>query len=171
LDGSQTYPWGGTNDPGTLPGFGRNSGDPVSVIGVNGYWYEGYISNPGGQGISVTTNNGANWSTYTVAPNPGSLADKNHLMVDKTSTSPFVNRVYATWTDFGGANNNDGVVRYSTNFGQNWSGSINVTQSISAGSHSQGVNVQTAGNGDVYFMMHGRVVKMRLVLLNLLMVV
>ncbi|NNL20578.1 MAG: T9SS type A sorting domain-containing protein [Ignavibacteriaceae bacterium] len=150
LDGSQTYPWNGTNDPGTLPGFGRNSGDPVSVIGVNGYWYEGYISNPGGQGISVTTDNGANWSTYTVAPNPGSLADKNHLMVDKTSTSPYVNRVYATWTDFGGANSNDGVVRYSTNFGQNWSGSINVTQTISAGSHSQGVNVQTAANGDVY---------------------
>jgi hypothetical protein len=47
-------------------------------------------------------------------------------------------------------NDNDGVVRYSTNFGSTWSASINVTQSIGAGSHSQGVNVQTAANGDVY---------------------
>ncbi len=51
-----------------------NSGDPASVIGVNGNFYENYITNPGGQGIAVSTNSGTNWTTHTVAPNPGSLS-------------------------------------------------------------------------------------------------
>ncbi len=132
------------------PPFGTNSGDPASVIGVNGNFYENYITNPGGQGIAVSTNSGTSWTTHTVAPNPGSLADKNHMMVDKTGSSPYVNRLYVSWTDFGGANNNDVVIRYSTNVGSTWSSSINLSGSLNAGSHSQGVNVQTASNGDVY---------------------
>jgi len=144
LDGAAS--WTGFDNPP----FGTNSGDPVSVIGVNGNFYENYIDNPGGQGIAVSTNSGTSWTTHTVAPNPGSLADKNHMMVDKTGGSPFVNRLYVSWTDFGGANNNDVVIRYSTNVGSSWSSSINLSGSLSAGSHSQGVNVQTASNGDVY---------------------
>jgi hypothetical protein len=147
-DGALT--WGGADNPGTLPGFGTNSGDPVSIIGLDGRFYENYISNPGGQGVSVSTNNGANWTTHTVAPNPGSLADKNHYMVDKTAGSPFLHRSYCTWTDFGGANNNQAVIRWSSNFGVNWSSSINLSSTLSPGSHAQGVNVQTAANGDVY---------------------
>lgn len=131
------------------PPFGTNSGDPVSVIGTNGYFYEGYINNSSGQGISVSTNSGTSWSSYTVAPNPGSLADKNHLMVDKHPGSPFENRVYAAWTDFGGTNNYDVVVRYSTNFGQTWSASINVSNALNS-YLNQGVNLQTGPNGEVY---------------------
>jgi len=144
LDGASN--WVGFDNPP----FGTNSGDPASVIGVNGNFYENYISNPGGQGIAVSTNSGTSWTTHTVAPNPGSLADKNHMMVDKTGSSPYVNRLYVSWTDFGGANNNDVVIRYSTNVGSSWSSSINLGGSLSAGSHTQGVNVQTASNGDVY---------------------
>ena len=144
LDGAAN--WVGFDNPP----FGVNSGDPVSVIGVNGNFYENYITNPGGQGIAVSTNSGTNWTTHTVAPNPGSLADKNHMMVDKTVSSPYVNRLYVSWTDFGGANNNDVVIRYSTNVGSSWSSSINLGGSLNAGSHTQGVNVQTATNGDVY---------------------
>ncbi|MBK9097715.1 MAG: exo-alpha-sialidase [bacterium] len=146
-DGSNS--WAGADDPGTLTGFGRNSGDPVSVIGLDGRWYENYISNSSGQGVSVSTNNGVSWSTYTVAPNPGSLADKNHFMVDKHPTSPYLHRAYCVWTDFGGANNYDAVVRYSTNFGQTWSTSINLSNSLSS-YLNQGANVQTGPNGEVY---------------------
>jgi len=144
LDGGQT--WGG----GDIPPFGSNSGDPASAIGNNGYFYENYINNSSGQGISVSTNNGATWSNHTVAPNPGSLADKNHMMVDKMPGSPYVDRIYVTWTDFGGANNNDVVLRYSSNDGVSWTTSRNLSTSLNAGSHSQGANVQTGPNGEVY---------------------
>jgi len=137
LDGTQT--WGG----GDIPPFGSNSGDPVSVIGNNGFFYENYINNPG---ISVSTDNGLTWSNHTVAPNPGGLADKNHMMVDKTAGSAFENRIYVAWTDFGGVNDQDVVLRYSTNDGATWSGSINLSNSLGVG-FSHGVNVQTSSNG------------------------
>jgi hypothetical protein len=143
LDGSSS--WTGFDQPP----FGSNSGDPVSVIGQDGKFYENYISGPGGQGVAVSTNNGVNWSTYTVAPNPGSLADKNHFMVDKTPSSPYLHRAYCVWTDFGGTNNYDAVVRYSTNFGQTWSSSINLSNGL-ASYLNQGANVQTGPNGEVY---------------------
>ena len=143
-NGSNT--WTGFNSPP----FGTNSGDPVSVIGTNGYMYEGYITNSSGQGISVSTNGGTTWTSYTVAPNPGSLADKNHLTVDKKVGSPYENRVYDAWTDFGGVNDNNIVIKYSTNFGQTWSSAVNVSSTLNAGSHNQGVNVQTGPNGEVY---------------------
>jgi hypothetical protein len=131
------------------PPFGGNQGDPANVIGANGFFYVGYINGSSGQGISVSTNNGTNWSNYTVAPNPGSLADKNHLMVDKVATSPYANRVYAAWTDFGGTNDYDVVFRYSTNNGANWSSSINLSNALSS-YLNQGVNIQTGPNGEVY---------------------
>lgn len=144
LDGWDT--WTGFDNPP----FGQNSGDPVSIIGVNGYFYENYISGPGGQGVARSTNNGSSWTTYTVAPNPGSLADKNHMMIDKKSGSPYENNLYCSWTDFGGTNDNDVVLRFSTNFGQNWSSpSINLSNSLNPGSHAQGTNVQTGPNGEI----------------------
>ena len=138
--------WTGFNSPP----FGTNRGDPVSVIGTNGYMYEGYISTSSGQGVSVSSNGGSSWSSYTVTPNPGTLADKNHMMVDKKVGSPYENRVYAGWTDFGGTNNNNIVIKYSTNFGQTWSTGVNISSSLNAGSHNQGVNIQTGPNGEVY---------------------
>jgi len=137
--------WSGTDQPSF-----SNSGDPANVIGTNGNFYIGFISNADGQGIARSTNNGSNWSVFTVAPNPGTLADKNHLGIDKKVGSPFENRLYSTWTDFGGANNNQAVIRYSTNFGETWSSSINLSSTLSPGSHAQGVNVQTGPNGEVY---------------------
>lgn len=144
-DGGATA-WTGFDNPP----FGGNSGDPAAVIGVDGKFYVGYIANNSGQGIAVSTNNGANWATYQVAPNPGTLADKNHLYIDKTPSSQFVNRVYSSWTDFGGTHNNHVVIRYSTNFGQTWSASINLSNTLSPGSHAQGVNINTGPNGEVY---------------------
>lgn len=137
--------WTGYDDPP----FGRNSGDPVSVIGLDGRFYENYINNSSGQSVSVSSNNGATWNTYVVAPNPGSLADKNHFMVDKKSDSPFLHRSYCAWTDFGGTNTYDVVFKYSSNFGQNWSSAINLSNSLSS-YLNQGVNIQTGPNGEVY---------------------
>lgn len=139
------------------PPFGRNSGDPASVISRSGNFYEGYIdggTNDGGNGIAVSTNNGTSWTKYVVGTIPSSsdLLDKNHLMVDKKQGSPYEGRVYAAWTEFvsTSANNNKIVVKYSTNNGQTWSSAKNVSAGVNAGSHDQGVNIQTGPNGEVY---------------------
>ena len=142
--------WGGNNNPTSLFGS-TNSGDPAAVIGANGNFYMGYINNASGQSVSVSTNNGSSWLSYTVAPNPGTLADKNHLMVDKQATSPYADRVYDVWSDLGGGvNDNQAVLKYSSDFGATWSGAVNLSGSLSPGSHAQGVNAQTGPNGEVY---------------------
>ncbi len=137
--------WGGSDNPP----FGANAGDPVSVISRTGTFYESYIPNSYGQSIAVSTNNGANWTAYSVAPNPGSLADKNHATVDNVPTSPYYGRVYVGWTDFGGVNNYKAVMRYSTNNGQTWSATIPITNGVTGYLH-QGVNLQVGPNGELY---------------------
>ena len=144
---------GGANWTGfDNPPFGGNSGDPVSVIGADGRFYENYINNSYGQSVATSTNNGVNWTNYTVAPNPGSVADKNHYMVDKSPTSPYLHRSYCAWTAFGGANDSEVELRYSTNFGQTWSSSINVSGTLTplGSAFAQGVNIQTGPNGELY---------------------
>ena len=136
------------------PPIGSNSGDPAAVIGPNGNFYIGYIRNGGGQGVSVSTNNGASWNNYVAASDPGSgnLLDKNHLWVDKHLTSPYVNRVYDAWTHFvtGSPSDNQVVLNYSTNNGVSWSSFVDLSASLSPGSHAQGVNISTGPNGEVY---------------------
>ncbi|MGQ9642968.1 MAG: hypothetical protein ACUVT3_03820, partial [Ignavibacterium sp.] len=146
---------GGNNWTGyDNPPIGSNSGDPAAVIGPNGYFYIGYIRNGGGQGVSVSTNNGTSWSNYVAAADPGSgdLLDKNHLWVDKKTSSPYVNRVYDAWTHFvaGSPSENQVVINYSTNNGVNWSSFVDLSSSLSPGSHAQGVNIATGPNGEVY---------------------
>ncbi|MBK9291548.1 MAG: T9SS type A sorting domain-containing protein [Bacteroidetes bacterium] len=129
---------------------GGNSGDPTTAIGRNGRWYINYISNPGGQGIAYSDNNGVSWTARTVSPNPGQLADKNHMWIDNSPSSLFGGNLYVAWSDFGGANNNQIVVSRSTNHGDTWSTRVSISNAVNAGSHNQGVNLQTGPNGEVY---------------------
>lgn len=146
--------WSGSDNPSPFFGTG-NSGDPAAVIGPNGNFYMGYIRNAGGQGVSVSTNNGNTWTSYTAGADPSGssdLLDKNHLWVDKKTGSPYINRVYDSWTHFvsGNVNNNQVVINFSSNNGANWSSFVNLSSSLSPGSHAQGVNINTGPNGDVY---------------------
>lgn len=129
---------------------GGNSGDPTTAIGRNGRWYINYITNPGGQGIAYSDNNGVSWTARTVGPNPGQLADKNHMWIDNSPSSLFGGNLYAAWSDFGGSNNNQIVVSRSTNHGDTWSTRVSISNAVNAGSHNQGVNLQTGPNGEVY---------------------
>lgn len=146
--------WQGWDDPP----FGRNSGDPVSVISHTGVLWEGFIdsgTNDGGQGVAVSTNNGVTWSRYVSGPAPAGLSDlldKNHMMVDKSPTSPFAGRAYNTWTAFvsGSPNNNKIELTWSSDNGATWSPRTNISAAVASGSHDQGVNVQTGPNGEVY---------------------
>ncbi|MEZ5082645.1 MAG: hypothetical protein R2750_04250 [Bacteroidales bacterium] len=140
----------GLNWGGSLNGAGGdNSGDPTTAIGLNGRQYVNYISDPGGQGIAYS-DNGSTWTTATIAPNPGSLADKNHMWIDNSPTSPYEGNLYVAWTPFGGSNDSEIVIQRSTDDGVTWSSPLNISSAVNAGSHNQGVNIQTGPNGEVY---------------------
>ncbi len=145
-DGGQT--WDGS-EQGT---GGTNGGDPAVAIGLNGRFFNGYIAADGGQGVAYSDDGGATWTHVQVAPIPGvgGLADKNHLWIDNSPTSPFEGNLYAVWTDFGGPNDTEIVVSRSTNNGASWSTRVPISTAVNAGSHNQGVNVQTGPNGEVY---------------------
>jgi PKD repeat protein len=128
---------------------GANSGDPTTAIGLNGRQYVNFIDDPGGQGIAYS-DNGTTWSTATIAPNPGSLADKNHMWIDNKTGSPYEGNLYAAWTDFGGTDDTHIKISRSVDDGLTWSTGLKLSAAINAGSHNQGVNVQTGPNGEVY---------------------
>jgi len=129
---------------------GSNSGDPTTSIGLNGRWYVNYIDNPGGMGISYSDNQGTSWSTVTIAPNPGSLADKNHMWIDNSLSSSYEGNLYVAWTNFGGSNDTEIAMSYSDDDGATWNTNNNVSGAVNAGSHNQGVNISTGPNGEVY---------------------
>jgi hypothetical protein len=139
------------------PGGVSNFGDPAAVIDRDERFIVGYIDADKGQGVSYSSNMGVSWTHVTIAslPDPPhflDLLDKNHLMVDNVETSPYEGRLYSAWTEFvfDGPNDTDIVFSYSADGGDNWSTLQNLSENISAGSHSQGVNIQTGPNGEVY---------------------
>ncbi|MCE1189283.1 MAG: T9SS type A sorting domain-containing protein [Ignavibacteria bacterium] len=140
------------------PPFGTNSGDPAAVVTRNGNFYIGFIdggTNSGGQGIAVSTNNGANWTRYIVTNKPTSssdMLDKNHLTGDRKAGSPYEGRIYAAWTDFISSSSNNQKIgfKYSTNYGQTWSTQKNISTGLTGSYLDQGVNLQTGANGEVY---------------------
>jgi hypothetical protein len=139
--------WGGSAQGAGAP----NSGDPTTAINIDGSrMYVNYISNSYGMGISYSTNNGATWSTATVTPNPGSMTDKNHMWIDNSPVSPYEGNLYVAWTDFGGSNDSEICLKASTNGGTTWGSLMNISSAVNAGSHNQGVNLQTGPDGQVY---------------------
>lgn len=132
---------------------GENSGDPTTAIGLNGWYYVGYIHSSGGQGVSYSTDQGNTWTPVLVAPAPSgfsSLLDKNHMWIDNSTTSPYEGQLYDAWTNFGGSNDTEIEISRSTNNGLNWSSPVNISANVNAGSHNQGVNIHTGPNGEVY---------------------
>ena len=144
FDGTET--WGGEVEGAG----GGNSGDPGTAIGLNGRWYVNFIANSYGQGLAYSDDQGANWTTRTIGPNPGSLADKNHFWIDNSTASAHEGNLYCVWTDFGGSYDSEIVISRSTDDGDTWSTRTPISTAINAGSHNQGVNVSTGPNGEVY---------------------
>ncbi|MBM3405607.1 MAG: hypothetical protein FJY10_12060, partial [Bacteroidetes bacterium] len=133
---------------------GDNSGDPATAIGLNGYYYINFINPAYGQSFAFSTDQGQNWQQVLIA-NAGSggfsVLDKNHMWIDNRPTSPYVGNLYVAWTNFtGGPNDSEIELCRSTNNGINWSSPIAVSEAVNAGSHNQGVNLQTGPNGEVY---------------------
>jgi hypothetical protein len=137
------------------PGGFRNKGDPAAVINLSGHFIVGYITSQRGQGVSISTDTGASWSHVTVATVPDTmfdLLDKNHLTVDNVASSPYQGNLYSAWTEFidGGPNEDQVVISTSSDGGSTWSTPEDISSGLGAGSHNQGVNIQTGPNGEVY---------------------
>lgn len=144
---------GGLNWGGEIFGAGGpNSGDPTTAISLDGRMYVGYIHNNYGQGVSHSTDGGLTWTAVVVAPSPGGwgLLDKNHMWIDNSPVSPHQGNLYNAWTPFGGANDEEIELKRSTDGGLTWGPAINLSSAVNAGSHNQGVNIQTGPNGEVY---------------------
>ncbi|MBK6967332.1 MAG: T9SS type A sorting domain-containing protein [Bacteroidales bacterium] len=141
--------WGGS-----IQGAGgENSGDPATAIGLNGWYYVGYIHSSGGQGVSYSTNQGQTWTAVLAAPSPGgwgSMLDKNHMWIDNSPSSAYSGYLYDAWTNFGGSNDSEIEINRSADQGLTWSTPVNISSAINAGSHNQGVNIHTGPNGEVY---------------------
>jgi len=133
---------------------GSNSGDPATAIGRNGRHYVGYITNSAGQGVAWS-DNGTTWNPVTIATitaGPDNLLDKNHMMIDTRASGTYSGYLYSSWTRFQPGHTNDTDIEFSrsTTNGLSWSAAINISNAIAAGSHNQGVNIQTGPNGEVY---------------------
>lgn len=145
---------GGDTWDGQLEGTGgQNSGDPAAVIGLNGRYYNGFIHSNGGQGVAYSDDNGATWTSIVVQPGPSgwnSMLDKNHLWIDNSPSSPYEGYLYDAWTNFGGSNDKQIEIARSIDDGASWESSHMISGAVNAGSHNQGVNIQTGPGGEVY---------------------
>ncbi|MFC2086251.1 T9SS type A sorting domain-containing protein [Bacteroidota bacterium] len=148
---------GGITWDGIVEGVaGNNSGDPAVAIGNNGWYYNGHIHLNGGQGIAISQDSGTTWTEVVVSTlefsSPFSLLDKNHLWIDNSVSSPFEGYLYDSWTAMGPGETNDGQIeiKRSADGGYTWSNAVEISSELDAGSHNQGVNIQTGPNGEVY---------------------
>ncbi|GAB4333353.1 MAG: hypothetical protein Kow00127_24830 [Bacteroidales bacterium] len=132
---------------------GGNSGDPATAISLDGStMYVNFIHNNGGQGVARSTNGGSSWQVSVAGTPPGgwNILDKNHMWIDNSPVSPYEGNLYVAWTAFGNSNNSDIELVRSTDGGVNWSSHMNISSAVNAGSHCQGVNIQTGPDGEVY---------------------
>lgn len=147
VDGGNT--WGGSiNGAG-----GSNSGDPSAAISLDGRRYVGFIDSARGQSVSHSADGGVNWTPAVAGYAPagiGTLLDKNHMWIDNSIGSPYEGNLYNAWTCFGGTNDFEIEFASSTDGGLTWSPQTAISTDVSAGSHNQGVNIQTGPDGEVY---------------------
>ena len=152
-DGLFSFNTGDTWEGSVYGTGGTNSGDPSVAIGTNGWFYNGFINAGSGQSCAYSTDQGQTWTSVTIATKPSgfsSLLDKNHLTIDNSTSSPYEGNLYSGWTSFGGSSDNEIEIARSTNGGQSWQEKIMVSGAVNAGSHNQGVNLQTGPGGEVY---------------------
>ncbi len=122
-----------------------NYGDPVALFDLAGNAYWVTLTQPGGIGLTKTTNFGVNWGPLWYAdPVSNTNDDKEHAMTDLSGVYP--NNLYVALTDFSLSGPPVSFMS-STNGGQNWSGRTNLPIGSARG---QGVNIQTGPAGQVY---------------------
>jgi len=141
--------WSGSQllDSTLQPGQTRNS-DPVVTVDTAGNFYIAVISiNLAGGNLALavykSTDGGMTFPQAIICSQTGS-EDKEWITTDLSSSSPFVNTLYISWTSF-----SLGGIRLtkSTNSGVNWSSPpVSVSDATSG---LQGSNLCTSTNGQI----------------------
>lgn len=141
---------GGATWGGSVSGAGgANSGDPAAGIGRTGRMYIGFIDSNSGQSVAYSADNGNTWTSVVAATQNGDLLDKNHMWIDNSVTSPYEGNIYVSYTDFGATGYPVEIVS-SSDDGLSYSTPVAISAGVAAGSHNQGVNIQTGPYGEVY---------------------
>lgn len=143
-DGGNT--WNGSEN---LQGYTNLGGDPSTAFDANG---NGYISTLNYTQLRTATailmqesnDNGINWGNISDPINNDPGTDKDMIASDNVSTSPFHNNIYCGWTYFDANGTMHIMIDHLANGGQTF---IDDTEFNGNG---QGVNLQTAPNGNVY---------------------
>jgi len=161
-DGGATWTHGFFNGITPQQGGGPNSAASDTVVAydaAHGRWLDSILGVSGPQGnpvYTVTSTDGLNWDAHPHTVATGAL-DKNWLVCDNTSTSPFYGHCYTEWDDTSSGNLE---MSTSTDGGQTWSpaaetadhasGSGGVPQVLPSGTvvvPYDGVRVFTSTNG------------------------
>ncbi|MBX7041865.1 MAG: T9SS type A sorting domain-containing protein [Ignavibacteria bacterium] len=144
-DGGITWSESMLLDSTLLPGFPRNS-DPVVAVDSAGNFYIAVvcIGNSGGLGVYKSTDGGETFPQAYLVANTGS-EDKEWMDNDRVPGSPYLDRLYMSWTRFSG---NTGIkVSYSSNSGVNWSDGVSVSDEING---VQGSDIAIGLDGELY---------------------
>ena len=139
FDGSETW-------EGEIFGAGgSNSGDPTTAISNTGRWFVGFIASNYGQGVSYSDDQGETWTDVLVAnTNGASVLDKNHMWIDNSPSSAYDGRLHNAWTPLGGSSPLNEEIAYSwSDGGEDWSDPIAISTAVNAGSHNQGINLNS----------------------------
>lgn len=135
-------------DSTLLPGGLTRNSDPVVGVDTAGNFYIAVIAIVGTSGGNLTlaiyrsTNGGVTFPQAFICAQTGT-EDKEWLTTDLSSTSPFNNSLYISWTSFslGGIK-----LTKSTNSGVNWSAPSNVSD---ASGGVQGSDICLSKNGQI----------------------
>jgi len=141
-----------------LPAFagGSGLGDPIVGYDLLGNTFAGGIGvGSAGQviGVSRSTDNGTTWGPLAVAAVPtlaGGTTDKGWLEIDTNSTSPHVNCLYVSNTQFDASSNSEISVSHSCNHGSTWKTVVVDTEQIYPSQVDQFSDLAIGKDGTVY---------------------
>ncbi|MEW5986144.1 MAG: sialidase family protein [Chloroflexota bacterium] len=131
-----------------MPGIGSSCCDPGIAYSDDGVAYFANLdTSPAVFHITRSTDNGVTWVKMTDIT-PGD--DRENIVVDNGTTSPYNGRIYVTYTDFG-TTTDEIRLFYSDNGAVSWNGPINVSNVGGAGNaYPQSSQPRVANDGTVY---------------------
>ncbi len=140
--------------------------DPMAAADLTGRFYAGGCANDnvvnGNSGLYVysSTDGGATWSAPAVVssdgpqplPQPATLNDRGHLVVDTHAASPYANHVHLTWMKDVGSTGPFGDTWFSTSppGGTSFSPRLQISDLPSGTSRSHAPHVASASDGTIY---------------------
>jgi hypothetical protein len=124
--------------------------DPAVAIDLDGYLFFNAIRFRADADLFTirSTDGGKSW-TEAIVPDASAGEDKNHLVIDNSLASPFVNNIYTAYTDFGGRAPWPLEFSRSIDRGLTFSEPIQINDTVGS-LFGQGVNLATDADGVLF---------------------